>query len=515
VSPSPSLEYFIATAHWLDALTPPLEKHLEHLAGTVKLLLARIRKPEQVPAQADALESAGTVEPTIDRGPHKPMPLWDAYETVKRWGSRPIIRLAAVLSAAVAVVLVAIFVLAGWPSGDDNRSLLLVPTPNDASPTVVPLKPTALSTPAPSGTTAGASGPSPTAAPISTLAPVERSPTVVWRFETGVSFSWGLVVVDGVVYMGSGDNYVYALDAATGQERWGFETGDDVEFAPTVVDGTIYVGSDDNCVYALDAATGQERWRFQTGGPVQSSPAVADREVYVGSGDNYVYALDAATGQERWRFETGYEGADVRLSSPAVADGVVYIGSGDNYLYALDGTTGELRWRREMYDDVSSPVVLEGLVYVGTWLRGIRALDAATGQERWASGESLSGSLAVDGGVVYIGSGPDGVYALDAATGEQRWHFQTGAWFSSPALADDVVCIGGHVIESNESYLYALDIATGQERWRFRMGGQVVSSPAAANRVVYVGSQDGYLYALDATTLEERWVPERPPESGP
>ncbi len=41
VVPSPSLEYFISDAHWLDAMTPPLEQHLDHLAETVRLLLDR------------------------------------------------------------------------------------------------------------------------------------------------------------------------------------------------------------------------------------------------------------------------------------------------------------------------------------------------------------------------------------------------------------------------------------------------------------------------------------------
>lgn len=41
VVPSKSLEYFISTPHWLDALTPPLEQHLAHLAETAKLLISR------------------------------------------------------------------------------------------------------------------------------------------------------------------------------------------------------------------------------------------------------------------------------------------------------------------------------------------------------------------------------------------------------------------------------------------------------------------------------------------
>jgi hypothetical protein len=48
VTPSSSLEFFIAGAHWLDALTPPLERHLERLAETVELLLPRAGTPPVV-----------------------------------------------------------------------------------------------------------------------------------------------------------------------------------------------------------------------------------------------------------------------------------------------------------------------------------------------------------------------------------------------------------------------------------------------------------------------------------
>lgn len=46
VLPAKSLEYFIGSVHWLDALTPPMEKHLEYLAETVGLLLSRMGKTE-------------------------------------------------------------------------------------------------------------------------------------------------------------------------------------------------------------------------------------------------------------------------------------------------------------------------------------------------------------------------------------------------------------------------------------------------------------------------------------
>ena len=57
---------------------------------------------------------------------------------------------------------------------------------------------------------------------------------------------------------------------------WRFETSGEVYSSPVVVEGVVYVGSVDDYVYALDAATGEMIWRFETDGIVHSSPAVAD-----------------------------------------------------------------------------------------------------------------------------------------------------------------------------------------------------------------------------------------------
>jgi serine/threonine-protein kinase len=59
-----------------------------------------------------------------------------------------------------------------------------------------------------------------------------------------------------------------------------------------VAGGTVYVGSDDDKVYALDAATGHLRWAYATGNYAIGS-AVAGGTVYVVSFDHKVYALAA------------------------------------------------------------------------------------------------------------------------------------------------------------------------------------------------------------------------------
>jgi outer membrane protein assembly factor BamB len=152
-----------------------------------------------------------------------------------------------------------------------------------------------------------------------------------WAFETGGSVYSSPTVADRTVYVGSGDNNLYAVDAESGEQQWAFETGDNVSSSPMVSDGTVYVGSGDNNLYAVDAESGEQQWAFETGDYVYSSPTVANGTVYVGSHDNNLYAMNAGSGDQEWVFETGNE---VR-SSPTVANGTVYVGSLDTTLYAV------------------------------------------------------------------------------------------------------------------------------------------------------------------------------------
>ena len=114
----------------------------------------------------------------------------------------------------------------------------------------------------------------------------------------------------------------------TNNVKWTFTTGHYVYSSPTVVNGVVYIVSEDNNVYAIYATNGTELWSFFTGGWVDSSPAVVNDIVYVGSLDKNLYALEAATGTLIWNFNTDGE---VR-SSPAVVNGVVYVGSKGNNL---------------------------------------------------------------------------------------------------------------------------------------------------------------------------------------
>jgi outer membrane protein assembly factor BamB len=61
--------------------------------------------------------------------------------------------------------------------------------------------------------------------------------------------------------------------------------------SPAVANGVVYVGSYDGKLYALDAVTGALKWSYATGHHFSSNPAVANGVVYVGSWDGTLYAF--------------------------------------------------------------------------------------------------------------------------------------------------------------------------------------------------------------------------------
>ena len=316
--------------------------------------------------------------------------------------------------------------------------------------------------------------------------------------------------------------------------KWTFPTGDRIVSSPVVDGGVVYVGSDDGSVYAVDAASGTLRWQRRTGGPVASTPAIANGRLYVASYDGKVYALDARTGEPLWKFATGGERRfeakglhgmlpkqqtiadpfDVFLSSPVVADGTVYVGSGDGNLYALDAATGEPRWTFRTGNVVhASPAFADGIVFVGSWDGDFYAVDAKTGAEKWRfhGGQDpaihnqvgFQSSPAVVDGVVYVGCRDANLYAIDAATGKEKWRVDhEGSWVvASPAVA------GGRVYyATSDSSLYlVVEAATGKTLVRRDSRAFVFSSPQVAGDVVLVGVLNGTLEARDAASGEMLW----------
>ena len=60
IAPGKSLDYFIGSVHWLDAMTPPMEKHLDDLAATVHKLIPTKGDQEAPKPQGTAIWQSST-----------------------------------------------------------------------------------------------------------------------------------------------------------------------------------------------------------------------------------------------------------------------------------------------------------------------------------------------------------------------------------------------------------------------------------------------------------------------
>jgi eukaryotic-like serine/threonine-protein kinase len=82
-----------------------------------------------------------------------------------------------------------------------------------------------------------------------------------------------------------------------------------------------------------------------------------------------------------------------------------------------------------------------------------------------------------------------------------KWRFHTsGRVISSPAVAGGVAYVG-----STDGHMYAVDMATGTQRWTFTTGSRVTSSPAIDGGGVFFSSYDGNIYRVDAATGKVQW----------
>ncbi len=193
-----------------------------------------------------------------------------------------------------------------------------------------------------------------------------------WRAQGGAPVRSRAAYSATRLFFGTEEGEVYAVDYA-GEFRWRFKAKRAVTGAPLLLNGVLYFGSVDGMVYALEEGSGWAIWKFRTGKPVISSPVIVGNMLYIGSADHHVYAVDIRGGRESWRYETG----DQVNSSPAVYNGTVYVGSVDGCVYALDAGNGRLKWRfRSGGAITSSPVMRGEIVYIGSTDHYMYALSA-------------------------------------------------------------------------------------------------------------------------------------------
>jgi alcohol dehydrogenase (cytochrome c) len=143
---------------------------------------------------------------------------------------------------------------------------------------------------------------------------------------------------------------------------WIFQTEvkESLETTPIVVDGVMYVTTSFNHVYAIDAKTGEEFWHYKHKmgpvttyccGPNNRGVAIYKDKVYMGTLDAKLVALDAKTGSLVWQTdiaepELGYS----ETMAPTAVDGKILIGTNGGeygirgFVRAYDAETGKMLW---------------------------------------------------------------------------------------------------------------------------------------------------------------------------
>lgn len=181
---------------------------------------------------------------------------------------------------------------------------------------------------------------------------IDLEGNISWSFTTKGSYITTAKIHAGVLYFGSQDRYIYAIDCKTKKVLWTFPCKD-TGYVHSVTSERVFCSSRDHNIYVLNPKTGALRWKFATSGMVWGAGyPPSGGVVYFGGNDNHVYALDEKTGSLLWKFKT----KGPVWHPPAVHEGKIYFGSYDCNFYCLN-LKGELQWK--FPTSMSSPAPID------------------------------------------------------------------------------------------------------------------------------------------------------------
>src|SRR2546421_1960242 len=390
-----------------------------------------------------------------------------------------------------------------------------------------------------------------------------------WAFKTGGVIGSSPTVVGGTVYVGSWDGYEYALDAATGTLKWKTYLGQTsvqgcnppqagITSTAAVLNGVVYVGGGDSYWYALDATTGATLWKVYTGDNSAaggyynwSSPLIYNGYAYIGIasfGDcplvqGQLLQVDLNTHQIVNTFNVvpaGQVGGGI-WTSPSLdtTTNTIYVTTGtegnasqpySQAVLAIDASALTIKssWKLPegqavtdsdfgntptFFNDASgNPLVVSinknGYAYAfnranlaagPVWTQQIAVGGACPtcGEGSISPGTIGNGRLYLAGGQTIInGVGYSGsVRALDTATGKVLWQHAT----PGPVLGA-LVYDNGLVIEAGGALLEVLDATTGARLYSYAISNIAYSAPSVANGQVFVGNVDGNVDAFGFST---------------
>jgi outer membrane protein assembly factor BamB len=335
----------------------------------------------------------------------------------------------------------------------------------------------------------------------------------------------GTAIRDGIIYAGTLDGRVVALNSSTGELVWdypiattttsgGLSCGETsvptaIYTTPVVDMDMVYIGTYSGEVYALNIGDGDSKWVYPPKGQgyigaVVGRPVIANGIIYVSSSDGNVYAVNTTNGKFKWK--TGDTLADKLWTSPTIEDDTLYVSTLDGHIYALSSETGDLLdWSFEADAGfASSPVIYKNAIFTGSFDRYLYAINIGSDAPMWKFPKEepadnwFWASPVISEGIVYAGCLDGTVYAIEAETGGKLWEFDTGkAIISSPVLLDNLLIV---IDESGTMYVFNLDSELVDEAVPLKtisIDAAVRSAFCAQGGLIYIRGDDNQLYVAD------------------
>jgi outer membrane protein assembly factor BamB len=293
--------------------------------------------------------------------------------------------------------------------------------------------------------------------------------------------------------------------------RWRKHVGA-VSCAPLVSGGMLYIGTAEGALVAVDAQTGVEKWHYQSRGPIEQTPTATGDLIIISNEADQVAAIDAVTGKFKWQYKSETpEEYTLRGHAGVTVDGdLLYTGFSNGTMVALRKDTGSVAWSTSLKGDAdrfvdvdATPLVLGDIVYTSSASGGVYAMDKATGLVRWRvpfwdvampSTQGNVGGIATDGKALYVSVADLGTYALDL-NGNVLWRVGAlgGGEPATPVVFADML-----VYSLASDGLFIANRKTGETLEYFDPGDGISAQPTiTGDGRLFVMSNRGILYAFD------------------
>ncbi len=158
------------------------------------------------------------------------------------------------------------------------------------------------------------------------------------------------LVANSIIYTGGETSVVSAFNIATGALIWQYfdvppgQPTSGSAGSPSIHNGTIFNSAYNNYLYAIDSATGILKWKFKEYGGTLLNPSVGNGIVYISSSsDSYIYAVKETSGNLIWQY--GERNQTASNGNVTLKNNMLFVGRYDHYVYAFDAISGTVRWK--------------------------------------------------------------------------------------------------------------------------------------------------------------------------